>query len=187
MDDKQLFEAWRLANTSTTGGIDYLDMTRTIIGGERKTALQRLAERYKRFYCMSFIVAALWIVFSLNPVFGAIPTWIILTVGTTYFLLAGALDTMLYNKICDIDVLSMSVKEVIHRARAARRFHLRCMIALIPFALVVLGLLVWSGSGNEGFMYGAAAGFMVGVAIGVYQLNKFMRDYRLIMRDDEED
>ena len=187
MHDRQLFEAWRRAN-STSGNIDYTDLTRSIISGERKTALMRLADRYKGFYRMSFIIAGLQIAWASNPLYMTkLPFWVIPLVGLFFFLLAGGMDVTLYNRIRDIDVLSMSVSDVIRRAADSRRFHLRCILILLPIAFTYVGLMVWSASDNIYFIYGAAVGIVIGMSIGIYHLNKIMQDYRLIMRHDNEE
>lgn len=97
-----------------------------------------------------------------------------------YFLTAALMDRHLYRGILAIDIQRMPPPEVARRALACRRLHLQFMAALIPFAALLLGFLGWCFSGEPDLLWGMAIGGAVGLAIGLAQLLRFLRDYRTL-------
>ncbi len=89
------------------------------------------------------------------------------------------MDRWLYHGIKQIDVLTMSVSEVVEKALYYRKWHIRFIFILLPMALGCLGLLAYAIDDFYGRL-GMVAGFLVGVAKGLRQLLNFLADYRAI-------
>ena len=157
-----------------------------IIIGKRKTALQNLADRYKRFSTMGVILILLSMSYIFNP--HIIPGDLRWRVGigiafALYALTASVMDRWLYNGIRSIDVVTMSVKEVIGKALFYRKRHLQFIAVLLPFVLVIIGAFAWKGD-NIYFRLGILVGFIAGTAIGIFHLMNFLTDYRAITSED---
>lgn len=89
------------------------------------------------------------------------------------------MDRWLYLGIRQIDVLTMTVSEVVEKALYYRKWHIRFIFILLPLALGCLGLLAYVV--DDFYMrLGMVAGFLVGVALGIRQLLNFLADYRAI-------
>lgn len=157
-----------------------------IINGKRRTALENLAERYKRFSIMGIILIFLSASYMFNPnIFPGNLRWRI-GIGIAfaiYALIASVMDRWLYNGIRSIDVVSMPVKEVIGKALFYKKRHLQFIAILLPFVLAIVGAFAWKGD-NLYFRLGILVGFIAGVAIGIFQLMNFLADYRAITSDD---
>lgn len=147
----------------------------------RKTALQRLSLRYFRFSRMSlgFIVLPVLYIFdkAIEP-FGlrlSLSVFMIL-----FFATASVMDYILYRKINEIRVDSMSVTEVVKASMQCRKYHHRCIMVLMPIALVFVGTMAWIFADNIYILAGIATGFIFGLAIGFRKYLDFMYDYRII-------
>ena len=157
-----------------------------IINGKRKTALQNLADRYKRFSIMGIILIMLSLSYCFNPnIFPGDSRWrIIISVAfALYALTASVMDRWLYNGIRSIDVGTMPVAEVIGKALFYRKRHLQFIAVLLPFVLAIIGAYAWKGD-NIYFRLGILVGFIVGTAVGIFQLMNFLSDYRAITSED---
>lgn len=157
-----------------------------IINGKRKTALQNLADRYKRFSTMGIILILLSMSYMFNPnIIPGDPTWRI-GIGIAfalYALTASVMDCWLYNGIRSIDVVTMPVKEVIGKALFYRKRHLQFIAVLLPFVLAIIGAFAWKGD-NIYFRIGILVGFIAGTAMGIFHLMNFLSDYRAIISED---
>lgn len=89
------------------------------------------------------------------------------------------MDRWLYHGIRQIDVVTMSVAEVVEKALYYRKWHIRFIFMLLPMALGCLGLLAYLID-DFYLRLGMIAGFLTGVALGVRQLLNFLADYRAI-------
>lgn len=144
----------------------------------RRTALERLAARYRWFAVMALILVIycpLTICHSIdNHALG-------LAVGiffTLYLLVCSAMDWYLYFSIRAIDVSSMPVGEVLARAMHCRKRHLQFVCILLPCAAALLGAIFYAMGTNPYVLYGMITGAIVGLLIGARQLRRFLADYR---------
>ncbi|MDE6741650.1 MAG: hypothetical protein K2J58_04900 [Muribaculaceae bacterium] len=158
----------------------------SIVNGNRKTALQNLADRYKRFSVMGIILIMLSMSYMFNPaIFPGNMRWRI-GVGIAfalYALTASMMDLWLYNGIRSIDVVTMSVREVIAKALFYKKRHLQFIAVLLPFVLAIIGAFFWKGD-NIYFRLGILVGFIAGTAMGIFHLMNFLADYRTIISED---
>lgn len=171
---------WQDTNVTIPGNQESYD---AIINGKRKTALQNLAERYKRFSIMGIVLIMLSASYCFNPnIFPEDYRWRIF-MGVAfgiYALIASVMDRWLYNGIQSIDVVRMPVTEVIGKALFYKKRHLQFIAVLLPIVLGIIGTIAWK-SDNIYFRLGILFGFIGGSAIGVFHLLNFLADYRTII------
>ena len=175
MDEQKLKDSW--------------DKTKAFFGGagmaadvniNRATTLDRLAQRYKQFWAWAIGAALgmplmIWLnIFS--------PLTSVLWFG--YFFMAFAMDYRLYQRIRSINVQKMAVKEVIHIVLECRKFHIICIMILVPWAICLVSLLAYTNFENRYFLVGMACGIIVGLAIGVIKLRQFLSDYRELTKEE---
>ena len=179
----KLKKDWQDANVAIRRESDSYE---SIISGKRRTALQNLAERYKRFSVMGFVLIMLSMSYCFNPnIFPGNLSWRI-GMGVAfglYALTASVMDLWLYNGVRTIDVFTMPVKEVIGKALFYKKRHLQFIAVLLPFVLAIIGAIVWK-SENLYFRLGILAGFIIGVPIGIKHLMDFLADYRTIISEE---
>ncbi|MDE7349969.1 MAG: hypothetical protein K2N25_02790 [Muribaculaceae bacterium] len=158
----------------------------SIINGKRKTALQNLAERYRRFSNLALVLILLSFSWIFNPDMFPGHHGLRITVGVSfavYALIASIMDRWLYKGIQSIDIVVMPVSEVVRKALFYRKRHLQFIVVLLPIVLAIIAVMAWSMD-NLYFRLGIVVGFIAGVAIGVRQLLAFLADYRAITSED---
>lgn len=156
-----------------------------IINGKRRTALENLADRYRRFSNMALALILLSFSWVLNPNMFPDNYRLRIAVGVAFAifaLVASIMDRWLYQGIRGIDVLAMPVSEVIHKALFYRKRHLQFIAILLPSVLAIIGFIAWSMD-NFYFRLGILIGFITGTALGLRQLFAFLADYRTITSD----
>lgn len=153
-----------------------------IIDGRRRTALEQLASRYKRFSNLGLLMMIIMPINMLNHnIFYDTPqgwkiAWMVL--AAVYFGFVSLIDRRLYHGVNEIDCSMMSVKEVCDKAMFYRKRHLQSIIILLPMAILIVGGMIWLAGMNLYFLYGAIAGAIIGLVVGSRILMKFMADYR---------
>ena len=156
-----------------------------IINGKRRTALENLAERYRRFSNLALILILLSFSWIFNPDMFPGNQGLRIAVGVSfavYALIASIMDRWLYKGIQSIDIVVMPVSEVVRKALFYRKRHLQFIVILLPIVLSIIAVMAWSMD-NLYFRLGIVVGFIAGVAIGVRQLLAFLADYRDITSD----
>lgn len=149
-----------------------------IIAGRRRTALQRLADRYRRFSNIALIMLlCIPIAFrsQIYPAESRLPLSIMFGV---YFLLCSGIDRWLYHGISHIDCATMPVATVSELALFYRRRHLQSIILLVPLAIFNVGMMVYYLTDDEWMIAAISAGVIIGLALGIRALLRFMNDYR---------
>ena len=156
-----------------------------IINGKRRTALENLAERYRRFSNLALILILLSFSWIFNPDMFPGNQGLRIAVGVSfavYALIASIMDRWLYKGIQSIDIVVMPVSEVVRKALFYRKRHLQFIVILLPVVLSIIAVMAWSMD-NLYFRLGIVVGFIAGVAIGVRQLLAFLADYLDITSD----
>lgn len=151
----------------------------------KMTALEKLAERYLRFSRFAFImvpVSLLWMFGHLQVDYPAM-RYVIGGIMMIYFTVCAFLDRWLSRGISSIDCYEMTVSEVIHKALYYKKRHLQMIVFLLPFAILIIGLLVYALKSDVYNLYGIAGGAVLGFILGCLQLRKFMKEYNFISRD----
>lgn len=177
----ELKKTWQDTNVSIPRNSE---MYESIINGKRRTALDNLARRYRWFSNMGLVFLLIVPLNLLN--FSLFPDvkyrmLVIIWFGS-FFMISSVMDRWLYHGIKSIDVGSMSVSEVVKKALYYRKWHIRFIFILLPFALGCLGLLAYLVD-DPYLRLGMLAGFMVGVALGIHQLMNFLADYKSLTAD----
>ncbi len=169
---------WQNTNISIPGSSDSYDM---IINGKRKTALDSLARRYRWFSNMALFFLVMVPLNLLNlHIFPDMKGRMTVVIWfCTFFIISSVMDRWLYNGIKRIDVLTMSVSEVVEKALYYRKWHIRFIFILLPMALGCLALVAYQID-DPYVRLGMLAGFLVGVGMGIRQLLDFLADYRSI-------
>lgn len=145
----------------------------------KKTSLDSLRDRYRRFFTIGFIMAAVsFIMFGHSNM---LPEEFRLPVSMAfflYFIIAALMDLWLWKELGRINPVTMTVTEVAGKAMLYRKRHLQFMIVLIPMAITLIGLLCYAFSSEIYFIYGVATGAVLGIIFGIREFRRFMADYR---------
>lgn len=154
----------------------------------RMTALQSLAQRYRRFSILAMVFAVVipFTMLNMMRVFDGnveLHKFIIVIFSAAYFVTCSVMDYWLYLGIRNIDLATMNVAEVCRKAYYYRKKHFQFIAVLVPMAIVLIGLLTWSISDNIYTLFGIAFGAMLGVGVGLKELFSFLDDYRRITRE----
>lgn len=152
-----------------------------IINDKRKTALQSLAQRYRWFsnIALLFLVAVPMNLLNLHLCPDLKARLLIVIWFCCFFIISSVMDRWLYHGIKGIDVVSMSVSEVVEKALYYRKWHLRFIFMLLPLALGCLGIMAYVID-DIYVRLGMLTGFLVGVGVGLRHLLKFLADYKSI-------
>ena len=97
-----------------------------------------------------------------------------------YFATCSTIDWWLYRGVSSINCFNMSVSEVVGKAVYYKKKHLQSMLFLIPFAVIVFGVMIYSFKADEYVIYGMIAGVLVGLTIGYRQFREFMEEYKVL-------
>lgn len=163
-----------------SGRNDNLDDIRK---GNRRTALQDLANRYLRFSRIALVLILCCPSWINTHIFQSGNGLWISIFSAVYFLICSIMDRWLYNGISRIDCSTMSVSEVSGLALFYKKRHLQFMVILIPMAIAWVGSVIYFSTSDFYFVWGIVIGVLVGIGIGVGQFLKFMRDYRSIIEE----
>lgn len=162
-------------------------MGKSSVTERKRTALDSLALRYKRFSLLALLFAGTMVLYCAgNIIPGPWGSWICLAMSA-YMLLASGMDYWLYVKVKEIDIEGMGVNMVACRARYCRRKHLQFIMVLVPAAVVLITAFIYSISDDIYMVYGATAGVIFGLALGSRALMKFMADYRSLREQPDSD
>ena len=180
---ENLRKDWQDANVAIPRESDSYDR---IINGRRRTALENLADRYRRFSNLALVLILLSFSWIFNPdMFPGNPR-LRIAVGVAfavYALIASVMDRWLYQGIKGIDVVGMPVSELNPKALIYRKRHLQFIAVLLPIVLAMIAAIAWSMD-NLYFRLGVLAGFIAGTAIGIRQLMAFLADYCTVISED---
>lgn len=155
---------------------------------DRRTALENLARRYRRFSILGAVSAPLSLMwlrmpsdfafyfngYNMNP-------WITVFL-ILYFTVCSLIDYRFYIMISGIDPVSMPVAEVLRKTIRCRKLHLYSIMYVAPVALFFISGIIYLGHGDSYFVAGVLCGAILGLAIGLRQLMLFLNDYRDICR-----
>lgn len=181
MTNEDMMRAWTMLDkrlsrieSKMTESLD-IDMIK-----RRKTALDRLARRYKRLSAIGMAALGFPVLYNtldIVPAEWKIPVSIYMAV---FFIICSIMDYDLYQRIKEINIERMTVEEVAMKALGCRKRHHIYMMILIPLAVVFLVMLAMCADNDSAILGGMVIGGIVGLAIGLRQYFQFMGDYREI-------
>lgn len=175
MEKEQIEKAWReLSERVSQLEAEKVDRNET----KKKTSLESLAARYRRFSTISLVMMFCAPCYMLTGILGEEWRIWMAIAFCAYFGTASLMDYRLYIGVRSIDVYDMSISEVCRMARRYRRMHHICMLVLAPLALALVGLMCIAFGADKWLCAGIGFGFAVGLAIGIRQYMAFMSDYR---------
>lgn len=150
----------------------------TYFDDRRRTALERLATRYRWFAVMTLVLALYCPLTICHYIEDHSLSFAVAIFFALYLLMCSAMDWYLYSGIRAIDVAAMPVDEVLTRAMHCRKRHLQFMCILVPCAAALLGAIFYAMGTNPYVLWGMITGAIVGLLIGARQLRRFLADYR---------
>ena len=185
MTQEEMRQAWadtdaRLRRIETQLGIEAVTLDAATVA-RRRTALDNLARRYRRFSILGLVMAVVSIFYIFGDILpGDKGRWVWLGF-VAYFATVSVMDNWLYRGISSIDVAAMPVEEVTRLTLRYRRWHRIFIAILLPLAAALLTLMLAAAGFEPYFTLGAVAGLIVGLAIGLRQLLAFLADYRSML------
>lgn len=160
---------WRSANENIRLGSELK------INENRRTALDRLARRYR-----SFAILATGLIFFFPPQLALtfhIPVWMI--VWFILIMAASAItDYYLTYLVKRIDVATMPLNKVVEQTLKCRRIHLIFVAVNMPLALGFCGAFAYYCKADPYIISGIICGAILGLIMGLIVLFNFLRDYR---------
>ena len=149
---------------------------------KKETALERLASRYRRFSTLGMVMVVVSALWMLSPLpFASLNARLVIAIlMMVYFATCSSIDYWLYRGIASIDCFTMSVSEVINKALYYRKKHLQSMMFLFPFAIGVVGGIIYALNADKYLIYGVIAGGVCGLILGYHQYRQFMDEYKII-------
>lgn len=183
MNENSIFNCWN----TTKSLLDRNSSQPRIPDMRRRTALENLARRYRRFSILGIVMVPVsfsWVRLpELQLMWGPhdMRLWLIIFLAF-YFGVISVVDHRLCSLVSRIDPVSMPVAEVVRRAMRVRRMHLLSIVCIAPFALLFIGVMIYIVRGNIYFLGGVVCGALTGLAVGIHQLYCFLNDYHDITR-----
>ncbi len=145
----------------------------------KKTALDRLRDKYRVFRTISLLMTFLSFMIFSRAMNIDNPFNLYLGVAyAVYFLTCFFMDQWLWTGIGTIDPIRMGVSQVAEKAAHYKKKHLLFITILIPMAIALLGFTGYVFSADKYFLIGMASGAVIGAIIGTFQFRRFMAEYR---------
>ena len=178
-------EEMRRAWTETADRLERLEGNFTArreeaMAGKRRTALDSLASRYKRFSLISLLFVFISPLYLVNHVFDDRYGILIPIFMAAYFGIASCMDWWLYKKVSSIDISLMPSEEVVSTVALCRRRHFQFMVILIPLMIGMVVLFILGSEQNKYMIISICFGIIIGLILGLRQLINFMHDYKLV-------
>ena len=183
MTDQELRSAWLDTQTRLNQIEKKMDSAQNGFDYKRRTSLDNLAARYKRFAFIGVAMALCSIVWFKNHIIPNPYNTIIPSILIPYFLLAASMDYYLMLKIKSIDIVNMPVSTVCRLAAKYKKLHHIFMPILIVICCAILTLFTIAVIDNKAMVAGIITGFFFGLILGIRQYLKFMSDYKNISAD----
>lgn len=143
------------------------------LDSQRRTSLQRLADRYRRFAWLALLMIPL----NLPTLYRLQSLW--LGLGFALIMAAASImDFYLLERITATDLTHMPVRDVLFRIMDCRKKHMTFVFLAIPCVFLWIFALVYLYRPDEYFVIGVLSGGSIGLLIGSRVLYQFLRDYR---------
>lgn len=146
---------------------------------KKKTALDRLRDRYRLFWTMSLPLAfSTFMIFSRRMIAENHMNFWLGVACAVYFLTVFCMDFWLWRGIGSINPLKMSIAEIAEKSMFYRKRHLQFVAILIPIAIALIGFMGYVFSSEKYVLNGITVGAICGGFVGIMQFRRFMAEYR---------
>lgn len=170
MNIEDMKPRWQSARRAINPGKEF--------GNRRRTSLQRLADRYRRFALLALLMIGL----NMSPLLQFCPPECI--IGFVLIMLAAsAMDFYLMYSIRSIDPSTMSVHDVLFRIMDCRKKHLTFVVVGLPCVFLWCLYLGYSHRLDVYFLGGIISGGVIGLALGIRVLLRFLDDYSAALEE----
>lgn len=154
-------------------------MAREIKTNRFRTGLERLSRKYRCFIILEAVaIPLMFLALVPNPLVLDKYRWITLAYFVCFFIMEIVFDTYLLMKLNDFDIYSDSIADIASKARNNWKIHKIAVLVGIPVAIGAVILFCLAVGGNEATLYGVAVGAIIGLAIGLNEFFKFMKNYK---------
>ena len=179
---EEMREMWNNLNTRLSAiEEENQRLAREITANKYKTARERLIRKYSVFIILGTIMLAYVFFFIyLNPVvlekYRLVTTiyWIV------FFLFEISVDFYLMYRLKRLDIYNSSVSEIAEMAHSNWKIHKIAIAIGLPLAIGAAILMALAMDADQFVIIGMIVGGLVGLAIGIRQLLKFMNYYRMM-------
>lgn len=178
--EEDLKRKWKETRFNNPG----INQMESVVNGKRHTALQRLADRYKRFSIVGVLLSAYSICLMFNHIFpeqSRLYIGILFLFGTS---VSATVDYNLYKRVKRLNVAEMNTSEIIREIYSVRKIHLLYLFFGIPWAATTIGYIAYCCAENAYLMWGILCGTIIGLCIGIYNLLQFLHDFREISNEN---
>lgn len=171
---------WReLNNRVTSLEENNKRLAKEITTNKIKTAREKLMVKYRIFIilaCVMIIYIGLMVAYMPNTVEKyRVPVFIYCCV---FFLFEALVDTYLLSKVKKIDVYNSTIMEIARQSIRNWKIHKIAVFIGFPMAVGAIILLALLMNADSFALSGLCVGALIGFALGIRQLYRFMQYYR---------
>ena len=149
---------------------------------------EKLIRKYRAFIIMEAIcIPLIFLVLGANPLVVEKYRWAALIYFECFFLMEIFIDGYLLYKLNSIDIYNDSNVEISRRARANWKTHKIAILIGIPIAIGAVALFCLALGTNTSMLWGVLVGGIIGLAIGLNEFFKFMKNYKVLSEKEPFD
>lgn len=156
-------------------------LARGVVDNNYKSARERLILRYRRFIILEifFIIPTSILILTSTEVVEKyrIPT---LIYWITFFIIAASEDFFLMCRLEQMDMNRQTVSQIASIAAKNWKFQKLGIMIGLPMAIGAIILFALAMNANIFMILGMVTGGCIGAMIGIRQLLKFMKDYKIL-------
>ena len=150
-----------------------------------KSKQEKLIAKYRGFIVMEGIgIPLILLAVGLNPLIIEKYRWPTLIYFICFFLLEICIDAFLLYKLNRIDIYNDSITNISRQAKTNWKTHKIAVLIGIPIAVGAVALISLAVGANKAFLYGIFVGGAIGVALGLNEFLKFMKNYKSMTKDE---
>lgn len=152
---------------------------------QRRTVLESLIEKYKRFSRLGILFALMFLLYTIAGTLPGLWGRIISGIMMIMMLVGAFTDYLLYNKLNSINLNQWGVGKVNETIITCKRIHIRYVIIMLPLSLGVIGILMYISRELPYLLYGEILGLILGLLIGIRNLITFIKQYSYLQDEKQ--
>lgn len=161
-------------------------LARKVTSEKFKNLQEKLVAKYRNFIIVEAIMIIYVVLFIFfNPLVLEKYRWITSIYWLVFFSGEILVDLYLMNRVKQMDIYLSSVRNITRQAAENWKFHKIAIAVGFPVAIGAIVLFALAMDANEFVYFGMTVGFMVGLVIGICQLMKFKKYYRLLQTSED--